>query len=60
MTTTELIKLLRTVEHGASGRSREISFIVQDIESVFYSDPTIEINSTGDGCAGAELCLKLT
>lgn len=57
MTTTELIALLKRVEHGASGRSREISLMLDDN---FVSSPNIEIYSTGDGCAGAELCLEIT
>mgnify|MGYP000385942443 CR=1 FL=1 len=56
MTTTELIKLLQSVEFGASGRSREISFYVGE---EFIFEPEIKISSTGDGCAGADLCLKI-
>ena len=57
MTTTELIELLKSVELGASGRPREISF-TSDV--AYYPRPKISINSTGDGIAGAELCLELT
>lgn len=56
MNTTKLIELLRKVEFGASGRPREISFVSDDFH---YTDPVIEIDSTGDGIAGAELTLKL-
>lgn len=56
MTTTELIDLLKKLEHGASGRSREISIIIQDR---FISSPPIRFRSSGDGCAGAELCLEI-
>ena len=62
MTTTELIELLKSVEFGASGRPREISFSVKDDslkEDLYLSDPEIKINSTGDGIAGAELTLSL-
>jgi hypothetical protein len=56
MNTTELIKLLKGVERGASGRPREISlYIGKD----FISEPKIRIEGTGDGCAGAELILKI-
>jgi len=61
MTTTQLIKLLQTVEFGASGRPREISLSVFDRKDedfqLFFSEPEILINSTGDGIAGAELGL---
>jgi len=57
MNTTELIKLLKSVEKGASGRSREVSFDVMGYS--FMPEPTIKISSTGDGCAGAQLCLDL-
>jgi hypothetical protein len=60
MTTTELIKLLSRVEHGASGRPREISFRLKNCKKVNVFEPTIEIDSTGDGCAGAELTLRIT
>jgi hypothetical protein len=56
MTTTELIELLKSIERGASGRSREISFKVGK-EHIF--EPDITISSTGDGIAGAEVCLKI-
>jgi hypothetical protein len=56
MNTIELIKLLKSVEYGASGRPREISlYIGKD----FISKPEIKIEGTGDGCAGAELILKI-
>ena len=57
MTTTELIKLLQSVEFGASGRSREISFRILPKKYLF--EPIIKIEGTGDGIAGAELCLRL-
>lgn len=56
MNTTELIKLLQSVERGASERSREVSFY---FGGLFIPSPVISIDSTGDGIAGAELCLKL-
>lgn len=56
MTTTELIKLLQSVEKGASDRSREISFKIGD---VFMYEPDIEISSTGDGICGAEVTLSI-
>lgn len=56
MTTTELIELLKSVERGASGRSREISF---KIGRKYIFEPNIVINSTGDGICGAELCLEI-
>jgi hypothetical protein len=61
MTTTQLIKLLKSVEYGASGRPREISFYREDEdgERNFMSEPYISIDGTGDGVAGAELILLL-
>ncbi|MFA5208437.1 MAG: hypothetical protein WC428_07390 [Candidatus Paceibacterota bacterium] len=56
MNTTELIKLLQSVEHGASGRPREISF---NVGKQFIPEARISIDGTGDGCAGAELCLRI-
>lgn len=56
MTTTELIELLKSVEKGASGRSREISFIVGD---EYIIEPNIKIIGTGDGMCGAELDLEI-
>ena len=56
MTTTQLIELLKSVEFGASGRAREISF---DIEKRFLPEPEIKISSTGDGICGAQLTLRI-
>ncbi len=56
MNTTELINLLKSVEFGASGRPREIS--AYD-ENGYLGEITIDILSTGDGCFGAELCIKI-
>lgn len=56
MTTTELIKLLQSIEKGASGRSREISFKIGDD---FIFEPIIKISGTGDGCCGAEVNLEI-
>lgn len=56
MTTTELIDLLKRVEFGASGRSREISITT---DCGFYPNPDITVHATGDGIAGAELCLAI-
>lgn len=56
MTTTELIKLLKNVEFGASGRAREISITVNGI---FIPKPNFKINGTNDGCAGAGLNLLI-
>lgn len=56
MTTTELIKLLKSIEYGASGRSREISFKIGK-RNIF--EPNIRISSTGDGICGAEACLEI-
>ena len=61
MTTTELIEILQKVEKGASGRSREISLYIEDENEVdFIPSPDIKLNSTGDGCLGAELTLMVT
>ena len=57
MNTTELIKVLQKLEKGASGRSREISFSINCKK--FLPEPRITVNSTGDGIAGAEICLLL-
>lgn len=56
MTTTELIKLLQDLEFGGSGRPREISFFVG---KKFIPNPDIKFEGSGDGIAGAELCLRL-
>jgi hypothetical protein len=56
MTTTEVIKLLQSVEFGASKRPREISLT---IDGKFIASPNIKIDGTGDGCAGAELSLLI-
>lgn len=56
MTTTELMDLLKSVEFGASGRPREISITT---DCGFYPNPDITIHATGDGIAGAELCLSI-
>lgn len=61
MTTTELIKLLQRVEHGASGRPREIRIYEKApdeiLEDIMVDSERLEILSTGDGIAGAELSL---
>jgi len=60
MTTTDLIDVLQRLEKGASGRSREISFYIgAGCEAEFISIPNIEVDSTGDGIAGAELTLRV-
>ena len=56
MTTTELIELLKKMEHGASGRAREISLAVGE---KYISNANFKFYSSGDGCAGATLCLKI-
>ncbi len=64
MTTTELIQLLQRVEKGASGRSRNISIYTKNkkgtlIKTVLKEEDFIEIASTGDGVAGAQLALVI-
>ena len=64
MTTTELIKLLQNVEKGGSGRSREIRIYTQTKrgllkKAIFTESDKLEIASTGDGVAGAELSLVI-
>lgn len=69
MTTTQLIELLKSVEFGASGRSREISFSIpfsieehadhEPGDDIYVSSPNIKIYGIGDGTAGAELTLQL-
>lgn len=62
MTATDLIKLLKSLEYGGvSGESREISFDVcfPNGDKFFIRSPEISISSTGDGIAGAELCLLI-
>lgn len=56
VTTTELIELLKSVEFGASGRPRAIDLILNE---EFINVHSISVNSTGDGIAGAELCLEV-
>lgn len=60
MTTTELIELLKSIEKGASGRSREVSFEIKKTRKSYIHKPNIEVSSTGDGCCGAEVCLTIT
>lgn len=60
MNTTELIELLKKVEKGASGRSREISFKIEKTRKSYIPEPNIEIYSTGDGISGAEVCFRIT
>lgn len=55
-TTTDLIKILSSIEFGASGRSREISFKIGDD---YISEPEITIDGTGDGIVGAQVLLKI-
>lgn len=57
MNTTEFIKLLKSVENGASKRPREIKFYIEDD---YISNYSIDIVCTGDGIAGAELVLKIS
>ncbi len=59
MTTSELIKELKRIEFGASGRPREISFQVPSKAKAFIYEPIIKVSSTGDGIAGAEVTLEL-
>ena len=56
MTTTDLIELLKKVEHGASGRPRELSVYVDDKRKM-VPYKKVKVFSTGDGIAGAELSL---
>lgn len=59
MTITELIKLLKDNELGGiSGKSRIISVTIND--ELFIAEPKITISSTGDGIAGAEICLDFS
>lgn len=58
MTTTELIKLLKQCEFGASGRAREISFEIKNTKRHMFM-PDIKIIGSGDGIAGAQLTLEL-
>ena len=61
MTTTDLIKLLKENEFGASGRPREIwitRFNEDDEEQVALKyGEELKFNSSGDGICGAELGL---
>ncbi len=56
MTTTELIKMLKEVEFGASLRPREVSLRVND---EYIYEPILTLDSTGDGIAGAEVCIRV-
>lgn len=64
MTTTELIKLLERMEKGVSGRSREIRIYKRNKRGKFFilmdESEYIEVASTGEGCAGAEISLFIT
>lgn len=58
MTTTELIELLKKYEIGGiSKRPREISITING--KLFMGKPTISVNGTGDGIAGAEINLDI-
>ena len=58
MTTTELIELLKKYEVGGiTKRPREISITIND--KLFMGNPTISVNGTGDGIAGAEIDLDI-
>ena len=58
MTTTKLIELLKKYEKGGvTGKSREISLIIPTVGLLV--DPNIEVDSTGDGIVGAEMCLRI-
>lgn len=57
-TTTELIELLKKYEIGGiSKRPRKISITING--KLFIGEPTISVNGTGDGIAGAEINLDL-
>lgn len=55
MTTTKMIEFLKKYEFGASGRPRVISL---SVNGCFMPEPDISLNSTGDGIAGAEICIS--
>lgn len=58
MTTTELIELLKKYEiSGISKKPREISITING--ELFIGEPTISVNGTGDGVAGAEINLDI-
>lgn len=61
MTTTDLIDVLKRLEKGACGRSREISISVKskDGRTRFIGSPEITVSSTGTGVAGAEITLEI-
>ena len=64
MTITKLIELLKKVEYGASGRSREITIYTQKLtgeldKAILTELDNLEISSTGDGIAGAEISLVI-
>ena len=59
MTTTDLIKVLKKIEFSASGRPREISFLISDKKEKFIYCPNITLDSTGDGVCGSEVTLKI-
>jgi hypothetical protein len=61
MTTTELINLLKKVEFGGSGRSREITIWTGEdyTTAVLSENQELVISSTGDGICGAELDLHI-
>jgi len=61
MTTTELIDILKSIEKGASGRSRTISFTIQNKNGTRYiPEPEIKLDGTGDGTLGAECSFLIT
>lgn len=58
MTTTELIELLVKYEIGGiTKRPRVISITIND--KLFIGKPTISVNGSGDGIAGAEINLDI-
>lgn len=57
MNTTELIELLKNLEHGGvTNKPRKISIKLND---TIYSNVDMQVIATGDGCAGAEILIEL-
>lgn len=61
MTTSNLIKELKKIEFGASGRPREISFVIKNkngLRTIY--EPEVSFYSSGDGICGAEVSFLIT
>lgn len=59
MTTSDLIRLLEKFEYGGLHTSTPRTLSITTPDGTYYSDVEIVQTSSGDGCAGPELGLKI-